>query len=267
MKNLRLNRPIAFVDVETTGLSVSQDRIVELTVLKIHPDGTEELKSARLNPTIPIPEEATAIHGITDEDVADKPEFRRYASSLLSFLADCDLGGFGVQRFDLPILEAEFKRAGHTFSRQRRQIIDAQVIYHKLEPRDLTAAYRKYCGKQLENAHTSGGDVRASADVLDAQLVSHPELPRDVGGLHEFCNPIPANAVDAEGKFLWSEGEVVFNFGKYKGKQLKVIAAEDPEYLNWVASSDFSPEIADLATRALGGDFPEPANSPQPSQD
>jgi DNA polymerase-3 subunit epsilon len=259
--NLRLDRPIAFIDVETTGLNVSQDRIVELTILKMHPDGTEELESARLNPSMPIPADATAVHGITDQDVENEPVFRQYAKSLLAFLDNCDLGGFGLTRFDLPILEAEFRRAGLELSRRGRQILDALIIYHRLEPRDLTAAYKKYCGKELANAHASGSDVRAAADDLDAQLGSHPELPRDVVGLHEFCNPIATNAVDSEGKFLWSEGEVVFSFGKYNGKRLKTIADEDPEYLEWLASADFAPEVRDLVARALDGDFPEPVES------
>ena len=152
MQELRRDRPLAFIDVETTGLSPSSDRIVELTVLKIHPDGAEELKSARINPEIPIPAEATEVHGISNEDVSDKPKFRDYAKSLLGFLDDCDIGGFGVKRFDLPILEAEFRRAGLDFSNRGRHILDAQVIYHKLEPRDLATAYRKYCGKELQHA-------------------------------------------------------------------------------------------------------------------
>ena len=258
MKNLQLNRPIAFIDLETTGVRLTEARIVELTVLKIHPDGTEEFKSTRINPEIPIPAEATSIHGITDDDVADKPIFRQYARSLRDFLNDCDIGGFHVKRFDLPILEAEFRRGGVAFSRQGRSIVDSLTIYHKLDPRDLSAAYSKYCGKQLKDGHTSEGDVRAAAQVLEGQLDMHPELPRDVAGLHEFCcDPDEKYWIDTEGKFIWSEGEAALGFGKYKGKALKEIANIDAEYIQWISSADFSVEVKDIALKALNGEFPK----------
>jgi DNA polymerase-3 subunit epsilon len=252
MKNLQHGRPIAFLDLETTGVNTNQDRIVELTVLKIHPDGSEQLKSERINPDMPIPAEATAIHGITDDDVATAPKFGQYANSLLEFLTDCDIGGFGVLRFDIPLLEAEFRRVGKEFSRDGRRILDAQVIYHKLDPRDLSAAYRKYCGEELVNAHTSIADVRASALVLDAQLAAHDELPKDVDGLYEFCNPPIQNAVDTGGKFLWTNGQITFNFGKYRGQRIGIIATEDPEYVQWVLNSDFPADAKEIARRALG---------------
>ena len=257
MKNLQFDRPIAFIDLETTGLSLSSDRIVELTILKIHPDGTEDFRSVRINPEMPIPEAATVIHGITDGDVADRPRFRQYASSLRDFLDGCDIGGFSVKRFDLPLLEAEFRRAGVEFSRQGRRIVDAQIIYHKLEPRDLPAAYRKYCGKELENSHASDVDARAVVEILECQLSVHPELPRDVTGLHAFCNPEEANWIDPEGKFVWSSGEAVLGFGRYKGKLLKEVATIDTEYLNWIASGDFSRETKEIAIKALNGAFPQ----------
>jgi len=171
------------------------------------------------------------------------------------------LGGFGVKRFDLPLLEAELRRAGKEFSREGRRILDVQVIYHKLDPRDLSAAYRKYCGEELVDSHTSGADVRAAALVLDAQLAAHSELPTDVDGLDEFCNPPVANAVDAEGKFIWSEGEVGFNFGKYRERPLRKIVGEDPEYAQWVANSDFPSDVIEIVRRALVGEYPE---SPEP---
>lgn len=259
MKSLQLDRAIAVIDFETTGINLSADRIVELTILKIHPDGTEEFKSTRINPEIPIPAEATSIHGITDDDVAEKPIFRQYARSLQEFLNDCDIGGFNVKRFDLPILEAEFRRAGVEFSRKGRRIIDTMVIYHKLDPRNLAAAYRKYCGKQLENCHTSDIDVRAAAEILEGQLDMHPELPRDVAGLHEFCcDPEEESWIDAEGKFVWSEGEATFGFGKYKGKSLKEIAGIDFEYIQWIVGADFPAEVREIAVKALNGEFPEP---------
>jgi len=256
MENLSLDGPIAFIDLETTGLSISTDRIIELTVLKIHPDGSEELKSVRVSPGMPIPAEATAVHGITNEDVADKPTFRQYAVSLKDFLADCDYAGFNIKRFDLPLLEAEFKRSGVEFSTQDHRVLDAQVIYHSREPRDLAAAYRKYCAKELQEAHTSMGDVRAAYEILDAQLHHYPDLPRDVAGLHEFCNPREPNWIDAEGRFVWVEEEAAFGFGQYKGKLLKEIANLDSDYLNWISGTDFPDEVKKIASEALSNRFP-----------
>ena len=260
---LKIERPIAFIDLETTGLDVSSDRIVELTILKIHPDGKEELKSHRINPGIPIPAEATDIHGITDADVVDEAHFQQYSHGICAFLDGCDIGGFGVKWFDLRVLEAEFRRAGVQFSRKGRRIIDALIIYHKFHPRDLSTAYKEYCGDDLEEAHTSGGDARAAANVLEAQLRIHTELPRDVDGLCEFCDGEEANWVDSEGKFVWSGGEAIFNFGKYKGQSLKDVASVDEGYIEWVAGADFSLEIKEIAVSALNGNFPE---APEPLQ-
>lgn len=187
LKNLKLDRPIAFIDVETTGLSPYSDRIVELSILKIHPDGNGEYKSHRINPEIPIPAETTAVHGITDADVANEPAFRQYAKSIRDFLEDCDIAGFNVIKFDLPCLEAEFARANVEFSRQGRYLIDSQVIYHQREPRNLQAAYHKYCGKEMVNAHSAEEDAKTSAEVLDGQLEMYQDLPRDVSGLCALC--------------------------------------------------------------------------------
>jgi DNA polymerase-3 subunit epsilon len=215
MKNLKLDRPLVFLDLETTGLNISKDRIVDITVLKIHPDGREKAQTRLINPKMPIPEEATKIHGITDEIVADEPKFKQIAKSFKEFLEDCDICGFNIKRFDIPVLEAEFRRIGIEFSRSGRRIIDTQVIFHKLNPRDLEAAYLKYCDKELENSHTSDADARASAEILDAQLESHLELPRDIESLHEFCcYPEEARWVDQDGKLIWIDGEIAINFGK-----------------------------------------------------
>ncbi len=257
MKNLKLERPIAFIDLETTGLSTGSDRIVELTVLKVYPEGTEELKSKRINPGIPIPQQATEVHGITDEDVRDEPSFRQFAQSLQDFMEGCDIGGFNVKKFDLPLLEAEFKRAGLKFSREGRRIIDALVIFHKNEPRDLPAAYRKYCGKELEEAHTSLADVRAAAEILDSQLEFYTDLPRDVAELDVYCNPKDPNWIDDEGKFVWSEDGATFGFGQYKGKLLKKIASLDRGYLDWIVGGDFSDEVKHIAMDALEGKSPK----------
>lgn len=258
MKNLQLDRPIAFIDVETTGLSPYSDRVVELSILKIHPGGTEEYKSHRVNPGIPIPAEATAIHGITDADVASEPAFQRYASSIRDFLKDCDIAGFNVIRFDLPCLETEFARVGVEFSRQGRYLVDTQVIYHKRDPRDLKAAYRKYCGKELEGAHSAEEDAKAAAEVLGGQLEIHQDLPRDVPGLCALCYKVEENYIDAEGKFVWVRSEAVCNFGKHKGRPLREMAVDCPDYLEWISRRDFSIEVKEIAVKALNDEFPEP---------
>ena len=262
MKHLKLDRPIAFIDVETTGLSPYSDRIVELSILKIHPDGAEEYKSHRVNPGVPIPAEATAVHGITDSDVAGEPVFQRYAKSVRDFLEDCDIAGFNVIKFDLPCLETEFARANVEFSRRGRQLVDSKVIYHQRDPRDLRAAYRKYCGKEMEGAHSAEEDAKATAEVLYGQLEMHQDLPRDVPGLCALCYRVEENYIDADGKFIWSEGEVVCNFGKkHRGRKLKDIAVDDPGYLSWIADADFSTEVKEMVINALDGEFPEPPES------
>ena len=258
LKNLRLERPIAFIDVETTGLNPYSDRIVELSILKIHPDSGEEYKSHRINPGIPIPVSATAIHGITDADVESEPMFRQYARNIRDFLEDCDISGFNVIRFDLPCLEAEFARANVDFSRQGRYLVDSQVIFHKREPRDLEAAYRKYCGGEMKNAHSAEEDAKVSAEVLDGQIEMYVDLPRNVAELSALCWRGEHDYVDADGKFIWVEGEAVCNFGKkHSGRRLEDIALNDPDYLQWIARSNFSGEVKDIATKALDGEFPE----------
>ena len=258
LKNLRLERPIAFIDVETTGLNPSSDRIVELSILKIHPDSSEEYKSHRIKPGIPIPLSATAIHGITDGDVESESMFHKYARSIRDFLEDCDISGFNVIRFDLPCLEAEFTRANVDFSRQGRYLVDSQVIFHKHEPRNLEAAYRKYCGGEMKNAHSAEEDAKVSAEVLDGQIETYVDLPRDVAGLSALCRRGEQDYIDTNGKFIWVEGEAVCNFGKkHPGQRLEDIALNDPDYLQWIARSDFSGEVKNIATNALDGEFPK----------
>ena len=258
MKHLKLDRPLAFVDVETTGLSPYSDRIVELSILKIHPDGTEKYKSHRVNPGIPIPAEATAVHGITDADVAGEPMFQQYAKSIRDFLEGCDIAGFHVIKFDLPCLEAEFARANVEFSRRGRQLVDSKVIYHQRDPRDLQAAYQKYCGKDMVSAHSAEEDAKASAEVLDGQLEMYEDLPRDVTGLCALCYESDENFIDSEGKLGWMKDEAVLNFGKYEGRLLKEIVAEHPDYLEWIIRKDFSAEVKGIAMKAMEGEFPEP---------
>lgn len=257
LEKLKLEKPIAFIDVETTGINPRMDRIVELSIFRLKPDGSEEYKSHRVNPGEPIPAEATAIHGITDDDIAGEPAFRKYAKSIHDFLEDCDIAGFNVIKFDLPFLEAEFRRAGVEFSRKDRQLVDSMVIFHEKERRDLKAAYLKYCGKELENAHSAEEDAKASAEILAGQLEMYDDLPRDVFGLCNFCTGDREHYVDEEGRFVWSDGEAVLSFGKHSGRLLREIALKYPDYLDWVLGQDFSPEVKEIVNRALKGQFPE----------
>lgn len=254
--DIKLERPVVFVDLETTGISRAYDRIVEFTFIKMHPNGSEDTLSARLNPGIPIPSSATDVHGITDSDVKDEPAFKECALRIKEFLENCDIAGFGVKRFDLPILASEFDRAAIAFSRKGRRILDAQRIYHHFEPRDLTAAYKKYCGKELENAHTSKADAMAAIEVLKSQLKMHPELPKDIEGLHKFCNEEEASWIDPDGRFVWSGGEAIISFGEHKGKSLKEISKTKPDYFQWIIGKDFSPEVKEIAKNALENKFP-----------
>jgi DNA polymerase-3 subunit epsilon len=255
MKNLKLDRALVFLDLETTGLNISKDRIVDITLLKIHPDGREESKTRLINPEMPIPEEATKIHGITDEKVSGEAKFKQIAKSFKEFLEGCDLCGFNIKGFDIPMLEAEFRSVGIEFSRVGRRIIDTQVIFHKLNPRNLETAYLKYCGKKLENSHTSDVDARASAEILDAQLEAHDELPHDIESLHQFCcYPEEASWVDKDGKLIWINGEIAINFGKkYKGILLKEVAETDPDYLEWIIRANFPEEVKDIVREAISG--------------
>ena len=267
MINLELDRPIAFLDVETTGLSISADRIVEMSILKVDPDGSQEQKTRRFNPGRPIASGATEVHGITDQDVGDEPEFRQVAAGLRSYLEDCDIAGFGVSRFDLPLLEAEFKRARVEFSREGRRVIDTMVIYHSMEPRDLSAAYARYTGKEIERPHAAGDDARAAAEILDAQLALYPDLPKTAAALHRFCNPDQDNWVDPDGRLALTDGEVTINFGQHKGESLKDVAEMEPDYLKWVLDQDFSSQVRSMVAAALDGELPSPPEPDEPELD
>ncbi|MFC1901866.1 exonuclease domain-containing protein [Chloroflexota bacterium] len=264
LKNLKLERPMAFIDLETTSNRYYVDRIIEFSVLKIWPDGTEEYKSRRVNPQMPIAAEATSKHGITNSDLKGEPTFRQLAKGICEFLEGCDLSGFNILEFDLPLLEHEFERAGIEFSRDNRQIADSMAIFHMREPydsdnpRNLKAAYQKYCGKELTNAHSADSDVKASAEVLDGQLEMYGDLPCDAKGLCAVCLKGRENYIDIEGKLVWVDGEAVCNFSKdHKGHRLKDIAEENPGFLSWILDREFSPQVKDIASKALGGEFPQ----------
>jgi DNA polymerase III subunit epsilon len=247
--NLLLERPLAILDLETTGIDPARDRIVEISVLKIQPDGRRKQLTHRLNPGIPIPATATAIHGIADADVADKPGFEAIAAQLLDLLDGCDLCGFNVKRFDLRVLNDEFKRSGHVFSLEGRAIVDAMEIFHAMEPRNLAAAVRFYCEREHEGSHAAGADVLATADVLDAMLARYQDLPRTVSGLHEqFAD---ASAVDSGGRFRRVGEEIRFAFGKHRGLPVETVARSDPDYLQWMLGQDFLDDAKAIVREAL----------------
>jgi DNA polymerase-3 subunit epsilon len=236
--NLNLKRPIAFIDLETTGINVSTDRIVELSVLKISPNGKEEWMSTRVNPEMAIPPKTTAIHGISDEDVANSPTFIEVAKKLAVFLEGCDLAGYNAIKFDIPVLAEEFLRVNIDFNFRKRRYIDVQVIFHKKEQRTLSAAYQFYCKKDLEDAHSSKADTAATFEVLKCQLDRYKDLENDVEKLADFSSF--NNNVDFAGRIILNENGVeVFNFGKHKGKPVEVVFSEEPAYYSWMMNGEF----------------------------
>ena len=235
---LNLKRPLVFFDLETTGVDTAKDRIVEISMVKIMPDGEEIIRTRRINPQMPIPASATEIHGITDEDVKDAPTFAQIAKSLAQFIEGCDFGGFNSNRFDLPVLVEEFLRAGVDVDFKRCKFIDVQNIFHKMEQRTLVAAYKFYCEKDLTNAHSAEADTYATYEVLKAQLDRYPELQNDVAALAEFSSR--GESADYAGRILYNEkGEEVFGFGKYKGRRVADVFAEEASYYSWMMNGDF----------------------------
>ncbi len=258
MLKLKLERPLAVFDIESTGTNRRADRIIDLAIVKIWPDGHAENHSFRVNPGIPIPAEATEIHGISDADVKDCPPFREIAPRVLELLKDCDLGGYNILGFDVPLLIEEFTRVGIEFDEDNFRIVDAQRIYHKRVPRDLPAALHYYCNEMHLGAHDAMEDVRATIRVLEGQFDRYPDLPKDVDGLDAYCNPRNPSWVDRAGKFKWVDGEVVFNFGKKQGQKLRDIARDEPGFLKWMLKSDFPRETLDMIRAVLDGRYPEP---------
>ncbi len=249
-KHLVLHKPLAILDLETTGTDPQTDRIVEIGILKVLPDGRAEHRNHRVNPGIPIPPAATAIHGIADADVANEPRFVQLAANLRAFLEGCDLCGFNIKRFDLRVLYVEFNRASLPLSLEGRAILDPMEIFHAREPRDLAAAVRFYCARcEHENAHAAFADVLAAAEVFDAMLGRYADLPRTVAGLHQHLkNP---NAVDSAGNFTRVEGQLQFAFGKYRGQPLDAVARTKPDYLQWMLAQDFFDDTKAIVKDAL----------------
>jgi len=257
---LNLKKPIAFFDIEATGLNVSKDRIVEISVLKILTNGTKELRTWLVNPDYPISEEASSIHGYNNDDLIEKPTFKHIAKEVSSFFANCDLAGYNSLRFDIPMLVEEFLRAGVDFEVKRRKLVDVQNIFMKMEQRTLKAAYRFYLGKELVNAHAAEADTIATFEILEAQLdkyegaeftdrngiVSTPVV-NDIQALQEFSN-FNKNA-DLMGQFIFNkEGKEIINFGKHKGKLVEEVFLKEPSYYSWIMKSDFPQYTKNLLT-------------------
>ena len=246
---LKLKNPIIFFDLETTGVDISKDRIVELCYIKVEPNGNEEAKSMRINPEMHIPESSSAIHGIYDADVADCPTFKQIAPALRDTIKGCDFAGFNSNRFDVPVLVEEFLRAGVDIDIRKRKFIDVQNIYHKMEKRTLSAAYQFYCGKDLENAHSALADTQATYEVLQAQLDKYADtLENDVDFLATFSKM--NDNVDFAGRMVYDKDrQPVFNFGKYKGRRVTDVLRIDPGYYSWILQGDFALDTKQVLTR------------------
>jgi len=235
---LNLKNPIIFFDLETTGINIASDRIVEISYLKVDLNGNETSKTLRINPDMPIPEKVTAIHGISDEDVKEAPTFNEVAKSLARDFEGCDLAGYNSVRFDIPLLAEEFLRSGVDIDLKRRKFVDVQVIFMKMEPRTLSAAYKFFVNKELTNAHSAEADTRATYEVLQAQLDRYTNLENEIGKLAEFS--AHTRNVDFAGRIIFNEEDVeVFNFGKYKGKPVSEVLEKDPGYYGWMMNGDF----------------------------
>ncbi len=245
---LKLKNPLVFFDLETTGINANTDRIVEISYLKVHPNGNEETKTYRVNPGMPIPKEASDIHHITDEDVAHSPTFKEIGKNIAKDIEGCDLAGFNSNRFDVPMLAEEFLRNDIDIDLSKRKLIDVQVIFHKMEQRTLSAAYKFYCNAELEGAHGAEADTRATYEVLKSQLDRYPDLNNDVQYLSEFSS-FNRN-VDFAGKIVLNDKDVeVFNFGKYKDQPVEDILKRDSGYYGWMMQGDFALNTKNVLTR------------------
>ncbi len=235
---LNLLKPIAFFDLETTGVNVGSDRIVEIAILKVFPDGNKETLTQRINPTISIPNSSSEIHGIYDKDVKEMPTFAQMAHKFLTFLDNCDLAGFNSNKFDVPLLAEEFLRCEIDFDLRGRRLIDVQNIYHIMEPRTLSGAFKFYCEKDLINAHAAEADIHATFEVLEAQLSKYPDLKNDVNFLSEFS--ARTKNADLAGRIIFNEqGIEVFNFGKHKDKSVEEVFKKESSYYDWMMNGDF----------------------------
>jgi DNA polymerase-3 subunit epsilon len=249
-------RPLVIFDLETTGADRTIDRIVEIAAVKISARESPVRFVRRVNPGVRIPREATAVHGISDEDVRDLPLFALCAPEVVAFFAGCDLVGYNVRQFDLPVLVRECDRTGCPFPLEGRRVVDAQTIFFKKEPRDLGAAVRLFAGREHANAHDAMSDVIATAEVLAGQLARYADLPKGLEALHHFSAPNETRYVDPDKRFFWRDGEAVFAFGDHRGRTLAEVAEKSPAYLDWMLRRDFPEEAKRIAREALKGNFP-----------
>jgi DNA polymerase-3 subunit epsilon len=246
---LNLTRPIAFIDLETTGVNISNDRIVEIAIIKILPDGTKQVKRKLINPLIPIPTGASDVHGITDEMVKDAPSFKQVANEIKQFMENCDMGGYNSNRFDVPMLIEEFLRAGVSFSVDGRKLVDVQKVFHMMEQRTLGAAYKFYCNKVLDGAHSAEVDATATWEVLEAQIERYPQIGDTVESIVKFTGE--DDIVDFARRFVKENGVEVFNFGKHKGKPVTQVLKEEPQYYDWMMKGDFAMNTKQKLTEIL----------------
>lgn len=258
MLSIQTDRPLAFFDIESTGTNIRTDRIVDLAIVKLLPDGTRSTHTFRVNPGIPIPLEASKVHGIYDESVKDCPPFKSIAKQVADLLENCDLGGYNILRFDIPMLCEEFNRAEVPFSVEGRRIVDAQRIFHQREPRDLTAALLFYTGKKHEGAHGALDDVIATIEVLEGQYQRYADLPKSIDELSEYCNPKKPGWADSTGRLKWVGGELTINFGSKQGAKVRDLARMEPGYLRWMMEKNFPRDTTEIIANALKGKFPDP---------
>lgn len=246
---LKLTRPLAFIDLETTGINLGTDRIVEIGMIKILPDGNRSTKRKLINPEMPIPQASADIHGITNEMVKDAPSFKQAANDIRQFLDNCDLSGYNSNRFDIPMLVEEFLRAGVEFDMKGRKLVDVQKVFHMMEQRTLTAAYKFYCQKNLEDAHSAEADARATMEILEAQVERYPQIGNTVDSIVKFTGE--EVVVDFARRFIMDKGVEVFNFGKHKGRPVTEVLKLEPQYYDWMMRGDFSLHTKQKLTEIL----------------
>ena len=246
---LSLSRPICFIDLETTGINVSTDRIVEIAIVKIGVDGSKQVQRRLVNPEMPIPKDSSDVHGITDDMVKDAPSFKAMANEIKQFMEGSDLGGYNSNRFDVPMLNEEFLRAGISVDIESRKLLDVQKVFHKMEQRTLSAAYQFYCHKTLEDAHTAEADATATWEVLEAQIERYPQIGNTVESIVKFTGD--EEIVDFARRLVFENGVIVFNFGKHKGKSVVQVLKDEPQYYDWMMKGDFALHTKQKLTEIL----------------
>lgn len=247
--SLQLTRPICFIDLETTGINISLDRIVEIAIVKIGLDGTKQVKRRLVNPEMPIPKVSSDVHGITDEMVKDAPSFKVLANEIKQFMEGSDIGGYNSNRFDVPILNEEFLRAGIQVDMESRKLLDVQKVFHMMEQRTLSAAYQFYCHKTLQDAHTAEADATATWEILEAQILKYPQIGNTVDSIVKFTGE--DEIIDFARRLIYENGVPVFNFGKHKGKPVTQVLKEEPQYYDWMMKGDFALHTKQKLTEIL----------------